>query len=1301
MPNPNSPLLLKELDIPGRSKEPVSKDPDIWGINIAAALGNFPLNGLLCQAGPWGNMAVGDKLTIFWGTGQNVWVETVDKTEVGSQLRMFVPSRHMVDGSFAVSYVVKPLGGADQASEVMQVLVKLTRPGGHDDNGEIGHSKLIMTIPEDIVDGGIHKDNVAAGVPITLGKTDGTAPYPYAAAGDVGRISWGGIFVLSEPLTQEQAEGKAPIIVTITEAIIREAGDADFPGVAVAFEVYDKVLNRSEDWSPEQRVVVAVDATRLDAPMLKEAKNNELDLDALAGKPGTAQVPTSKSEFELGDIIIVRVKGTPTEGAPIDFNVESKPLDNLPSVVELELPNAALMQLATKTFSLSCSVKKADSPPHLHSKSQFIRAIGEVQRLAAPIMLDEDSGALDPALPQIRLEIPFDKSFAQGQVLKIFMLGTRSDLKPYLPDLPTRLITRNDVVDAKPLLYNIDGKHLAPVNGGTAEFYYQQLIAEAVLATLNPYEATRAIRESIHTEILQIGEPRLELPEPEVAGVVNGVLPADTAGTTLTVVYTETVSGDEVFMFWIGSITGEYPNSIKLNEFTAGQRVPFPIPAAVIKGNEGGTVEARYEIKRAAGGTSYSNSLTFSVGVALDLKEPKIKEAPNDTSLDPFAAQNTLTAVIDYDGMLLDDKIIVTWNGAPGTPTEGSHTTDPWPVTALGQQEIALDKKVIAFNLGKPVTVSYTVTRGTTEPKDSRPRLLAVLPIQNGDSRLPKATIDGAPDNELDVTILANNAFTRVPTWLLIAANQKLWLRYFGTNDDNSEYRKTTYAGQTLYGNGVIVGPYPSTPVSELRGLKDKSTLTIAFKVTFDGSINEENAVVFPDRVYTVKAVEDVKPAITSVKDSKGAEIVHSGGTVDPVVTLTGSAARNQQVEIFEGAASKGKHPVDGTGTWKYTATLAAIGTRTFKAKADYGTGQESVGRTFTYSSVLTPVITSVQDSKGAEIPNNTVTLDPNIKLTGTATSRLYVEIFDEATSKGRAQVSGSTGKWELEVKDLSLTVHNFKAKALYGTEPVSAVRTLTVTAVIVPTLDKVLDDTGADIPDNYTTESTTLKLQGTASIGQQVDIFEGSEPSAEFKGTATADAAGSWEHPIIVPLGARRLYAQSRYHSGTVHSNIRTLKVVPKDLYVDNFGPNTEYRDGETRHFEKINVTRVNISGTSNMWARDLLNSSPNVGEVKMVIGFKGRTFKLLKFHCLCWSPRLNQGPPVITGVLVRIDFFNGTELVHQYNINGDAGLWREITIKLLGGLSFDSVEIRLFPAKNLHFSSILINWIFCTNDV
>jgi hypothetical protein len=323
------------------------------------------------------------------------------------------------------------------------------------------------------------------------------------------------------------------------------------------------------------------------------------------------------------------------------------------------------------------------------------------------------------------------------------------------------------------------------------------LIAEAVLATLDPFEATRAIRESIHTDILQVGEPRLELPEPVVAGVVDGVLPANTVGTTLTVPYTETVPGDKVLMSWRGSITGEYPDSIKLNELTAGKEVPFTIPAAMIKGNEGGKVKASYKIERAAGGTSYSDTLEFNVGVALDLKEPKIKEAPNDTSLDPLDAQNALTAVIDYDGMLVGDKIIVRWIGAPGTLPAGSRSTEPWPVTTVGPQEIPLAISVLAFNLDKSVTLDYSVIRGTQEPKDSPPRTLAVLQLRVDLSHSPKIiqAADGGEGAELDIAGLTGPATLRAGFWPHIAAGQRVWMDVEGVKKDDTEYRRVVWTG--------------------------------------------------------------------------------------------------------------------------------------------------------------------------------------------------------------------------------------------------------------------------------------------------------------------------------------------------------------------------------------------------------------------------------------------------------------------------------------------------------------------------
>ena len=922
MSTPDQPLALTELNIPGRSKDPVSQDPDIWGINIAAALGNFPLNGLLCQAGPWGNMAQGDRLTIFWGTGQNVWVETVDATEVNTQLRMFVPSRHMVDGRFAVSYVVTPLGGTGQASEVMQVLVKLTRPGGHDDNGDGGHSKLIMTIPKEIADGGIDKDNVAAGVPISIGKADGTPPYPFAAAGDVCRLSWGGIYVFSAALTQEQAEGKAPIIITITEAIIREAGDAETSGVAVVFEVYDCVFNRSEDWSAEQRIVVAVDATRLGAPLLKETLNNVLDVDKLGDADGTVQIiATDTSKFTVGDIPYIRIKGTPVEGPPIDLEVEGAALTSVPSVTDDKVPNAVLRQLAKSQITLSYRLEKADASPDLRSKGQFIRAIGEVQRLAAPKMLDENSGALDPALPQVRVEIPFDKSFAEGQVLKIFMLGTTPGLKPYLPDLPTRLITRNDIVAAQPLLYNIDGKHLAPVNGGKAEFYYQQLIAETVLATLDPYETTRAIRESIHTEILQVGEARLELPQPEVAGVVNGVLPADTAGTTLTVVYTETVKGDEVFMFWHGSITGEYTDSIKLNEFTAGQPVPFPIGAELIKGNEGGSVIARYEIKRAAGGTSYAEPLTFDVGVAFELKPPQLLKSTQGV-FDPMDNVSGAIGRIEVRGHRAGDTVRLIVKGAAG---DGSPTLPATAPDANGVADFTLNIAFITANLGRDIVLGCELIR-EGKPTTGPDQPFKILKLSQRALTTKPWIVQAGNDTHLDVSTLTTNLECRMGDWPFIKSGQPVWLAVQSTNNNGSPFLKLLWKvpGAAVNPTWISQRYYSAPPLalSDVRNLKDGCELTMTFKVGSDLSQVEDEATVAPVRTYTIKAF--ATPLQPSLKEAAGSNSLNPFAAKDTLTVVvphyTGMASTDQISVTWTGAAGT---PAGGS----HTSTAVEVGT--------------------------------------------------------------------------------------------------------------------------------------------------------------------------------------------------------------------------------------------------------------------------------------------------------------------------------------------------------------------------------------
>ena len=197
----------------------------------------------------------------------------------------------------------------------------------------------------------------------------------------------------------------------------------------------------------------------------------------------------------------------------------------------------------------------------------------------------------------------------------------------------------------------------------------------------------------------------------------------------------------------------------------------------------------------------------------------------------------------------------------------------------------------------------------------------------------------------LDVTTLPSDARTQIARWPQIAVGQKLWLSYAGTNADDTPYAAQTYDATPVPIEGLPGGMYPNAPVAQLRGLKDGSTLRIEFKVTFDGSTDESTAVLFPIRIYTVKALVALKPEITSVKDSKGVEIPDGHTTVDTTVKLAGTATANTKVEILDGTTSKGQADVDGNGMWTRDVTGLAVTSHSFTAKGLYASNPVSTVR--------------------------------------------------------------------------------------------------------------------------------------------------------------------------------------------------------------------------------------------------------------------------------------------------------------------------------------------------------------------
>ncbi|WP_123597012.1 hypothetical protein [Pseudomonas frederiksbergensis] len=92
-----------------------------------------------------------------------------------------------------------------------------------------------------------------------------------------------------------------------------------------------------------------------------------------------------------------------------------------------------------------------------------------------------------------------------------------------------------------------------------------------------------------------------------------------------------------------------------------------------------------------------------------------------------------------------------------------------------------------------------------------------------------------------------------------------------------------------------------------------------------------------------MSTTENVIPAITSVKDSKGVEVPDGGVTSDTSVSLSGTASHNQWLQILDYSTSIDDtvvHPIVNThadGVWEFG--LKELGKSEHRIKAISDTG--------------------------------------------------------------------------------------------------------------------------------------------------------------------------------------------------------------------------------------------------------------------------------------------------------------------------------------------------------------------------
>ncbi|MEH2588309.1 Ig-like domain-containing protein [Bradyrhizobium sp. AZCC 1721] len=309
------------------------------------------------------------------------------------------------------------------------------------------------------------------------------------------------------------------------------------------------------------------------------------------------------------------------------------------------------------------------------------------------------------------------------------------------------------------------------------------------------------------------------------------------------------------------------------------------------------------------------------------------------------------------------------------------------------------------------------------------------------------------------------------------------------------------------------------------------------------------------------------------------------GITNDSTLTLSGSAAANSTVKVFDGTTQIGTTTTNSSGAWSYTTAALSNGNHSLKATATTTSGTSST------SSVLAVKIDTVAPT-APTMATPTNNANGGLNLTGTAEANSVVKVFDGTAQIGTA-TANSSGVWNYTTGALAAGSHSLTARATDAagnTGAASAVVTASTgtsappATPATPTIASFSNDTGA-AGDGITSDNT-LQLKGTAAANSTVKIYDGSTQI----GTTTASSTGSWDYITSVLTNAKHvLTATATTSSGQTSAASGAVTVT-----VDTLAPTAPALSSNAI----VNTNQVKLSGTAEA------NSTVTVYDGTTVVG-------------------------------------------------------------------------------------------------
>ena len=218
-------------------------------------------------------------------------------------------------------------------------------------------------------------------------------------------------------------------------------------------------------------------------------------------------------------------------------------------------------------------------------------------------------------------------------------------------------------------------------------------------------------------------------------------------------------------------------------------------------------------------------------------------------------------------------------------------------------------------------------------------------------------------------------------------------------------------------------------------------------------------------------------PTISSISPDTGT--VGDEYTNATVLTITGTAAANSTVKVYDGSTLLGSVVASGSGAWSFGTSTLTEGGHGFTATATDSSGNTSTASTVMNVTVDTvaPVTPTISlQSVDSNIVGDRITNVNVISLTGTAETNSTIKVYDGSTLLGSA-TANAEGVWNF-VADLS------------GDQISAPASTATIT-------------------ETAWSSKGSVYLAGTADPNSTVSIFDGA--NGALLGSAITGSDGEW----------------------------------------------------------------------------------------------------------------------------------------------------------------------------------------------